>query len=137
MGVSSANFLCRSVCKEYSAHYEKSLTVARPSKDLRRKINVSPVDALRLNFIQSCCVSPQAIESDMELIEIIACRSKVWRDLRLRRLIENLSKYTLNGEWGTRLLYTILFIPSAWVLCCPSYTHLCLSLCTVLPNWTN
>lgn len=34
------HWLCRVMCKDYSEHYEKSLTVAKASKELRNKIHV-------------------------------------------------------------------------------------------------
>lgn len=40
---------CRSVCKDYTAHFEKFLTTAKPNKDLRRKVKVSNIS---MHFLQ-------------------------------------------------------------------------------------
>lgn len=38
------------------------------------------------------------MEEQMELLEIVSSRSKVWRALRMRRVVEDLADYLLHSR---------------------------------------
>lgn len=55
----SWHWLCRSMCKEYSEHYEKSLTVAKASKELRNKIHVGSCSDCVQHVLYVCAPLPR------------------------------------------------------------------------------
>ena len=45
------------------------------------------------------CGAGQVLEDEMDLLGVMICRSKVWRSLRLRRLVDDLSNFLSSSEF--------------------------------------